>query len=377
MLLNEQQIKEIEEKLEYVFKDKQLLVTAFTHSSYVNEHPATDNQILEFYGNYLLDLILVETILEKLPLQRYDEGILSNVLTYLKNNEYLNDRMKMTDLERYLIKGNCAQVSQTKGLADLFESLIAAIYIDSGKNITETSGVAGRLLAPEAVLSTVTSASYTEQMKHPKNRLQEWCQKQGFGIPIYEKIENGGIKLSAAGNEVTAWGRNIDSAEKKAAEKLLSILENSTSRILSEEPDEFVPSVDLSDETTEISKIMETRYDILKYVTLFITEPHPISWLNLVKQKFDPNGKYGMYVTYDQKLHHLYRATNLNHFIYKCSVGLRNLPDFPEIITYGEGNNSSDAKYNSAKKMVNIIKQITKVSNYAFDTDSEYDADLE
>lgn len=371
MLLNENQVKEIEEKIGYAFKDTQLLVTAFTHSSYSNEHPTNDSQTFEFYGDILLNLILVEAILDKTSIHSYNEGALTNLLTSLKNNEYLNSQMKSTGLEKYIITGNGAQISPTKGLADLFESLIAAIYIDSGKNIQETSRVAAKLLQPEKILNAITNGSIAENLKHPVSRLQEWCQKRGFGIPVYEKIENGGVKLTAAGNEATAWGCNYESAKKKAAEKLLAIFENSTSQIISENQEEQEPSVDLSDETTEIDENYKPL-EILQSCAEFITEPHPISRLNLIKQKIDPYGKFGMYVTYDQKHHYLYMSKNLNHFIYKCSLGFRNSPAIPEIITYGEGINSSEAKYNAAQKMLNIIMP---EHTLATDTDDNDDYD--
>lgn len=363
MLLSEGQIATIENTLGYVFNDKNLLVTAFTHSSYINEHPGVnDGQVLEFYGDTILKLILIETILEKFPQREYDEGVLTNLRTSLENNEYLTKRMQSADLERYVIKGNGASISQSKGLADLFESLIAAVYIDSGKNISVTSGVAGRILKPEEVLTAVNSASDAEQMKHPKNKLQEWCQNCGYSIPDYKRISLGRVTLFAAGHTVEAYGVNYEDAEKKAAEQLLAILENGTSTVAPVQ-EAIWENVDLSDETLELDEYLRTEYRHMVFYLDWISESHPISKLNLLMQKIDPYKKLGIYINYAEKANFLERRKNINHMIYSCTVGIASKPNIPPIITYGKGINSSDARVMAAKKLIAILEKASQVDD--------------
>lgn len=131
-MMNEKDIFTIEKKIGYVFKDKQLLERAFTHSS-VDKNALKNYQTLEFLGDSILDFIVAKRLMEINP--NAHEGALTKLRSQIVSKEPLADEIEYLDLAKYVIVGkgeNAVYIqSQTKIMSDIFESLIGAIYLDS------------------------------------------------------------------------------------------------------------------------------------------------------------------------------------------------------------------------------------------------------
>lgn len=125
---------EIEKKIGYVFKDKKLLERAFTHGS--AKAAARENyQSLEFLGDSILDFVIAKRLMELYP--DAHEGELTKLRANIVSRNPLAEEVEKLALADYLIvgKGESRQniASQTKIKSDIFESVIGAIYLDSGE----------------------------------------------------------------------------------------------------------------------------------------------------------------------------------------------------------------------------------------------------
>jgi ribonuclease-3 len=144
---------------------------------------------------------------------------------------YLAEQMAKLDLQSYLrVSVGDAQRSvqnEKSVLEDLFESIIGAVYADSGKNLTIVKCVVQKILPVTDFLSEndrKIKISY-------KNSLQEWCQKRGFAMPIYviSLGANGVTECTCSVIELNiserATGKNKKEAEMNAAQRLLERLQ--------------------------------------------------------------------------------------------------------------------------------------------------------
>lgn len=131
ILLNKDQIEEIEEIIGYVFKNKSLLVNAFTHSSYAHIKAVKSNERLEFLGDTLLSTIISEKIYADMD---YNEGQLSKLRSRIVSMQPLALLIENMGLSKYLLYIG----SLTDNMkADLMEAVIGAIYIDGGSVATK------------------------------------------------------------------------------------------------------------------------------------------------------------------------------------------------------------------------------------------------
>lgn len=126
----------VEEKIDYHFKNKNLLILAFIHRSFYNENRETvteHNERLEFLGDSVLGLMVSDYLYKHLPMEA--EGELSNLRAHLVEASSCVHYLQKLDLESYVLLGKGEQMNAGKGretiLADLFEALIGAIYLDS------------------------------------------------------------------------------------------------------------------------------------------------------------------------------------------------------------------------------------------------------
>lgn len=182
-------LDEIESKLGLNFKNKNLLFLSFVHRSFWNENQGQvreHNERLEFLGDSVLGLILAEYLYTHLPFK--DEGELSNLKARLVEAstcvEYVN-KLAICD---YILLGKGEKLNKGKGresiLADLFEAIIGAIYLDCGfegaKNFFFKhfeDDVKNTIAKPHA---------------NWKALLQDYAQKKYQFPPIYEVLEESG-----------------------------------------------------------------------------------------------------------------------------------------------------------------------------------------
>ena len=135
--MNDFELSAFEKSLCYTFKDKRLLENALRHSSYVNEHPESeieDNERLEFLGDAVLSLIISHLLMDRFC--ELSEGDLSKIRSTLVNEARLAEIAKKINIGQFIClgKGEMQSGGREKNsiLADTFEALLAAVYLDGG-----------------------------------------------------------------------------------------------------------------------------------------------------------------------------------------------------------------------------------------------------
>lgn len=179
--------KKLEKKLGLSLKNRDILVQAFCHRSYLNENPdfaLGHNERLEFLGDAVMELIVTKYLFENYP--QNPEGDLTNWRAALVNTKMIAGVAKKLGLEKYLLLSNGEQKERGKAkqymLADTFEALIGAIYLDGGYGEAEKFIKKNLLIELPQIISL-------ELFKDPKSELQEFSQEK-FGItPTYAIIE--------------------------------------------------------------------------------------------------------------------------------------------------------------------------------------------
>ena len=210
------------------FKKKELLIRALTHRSYINENPKfkIHNERLEFLGDAVLELIVTEHLFKNF---NNPEGDLTNWRAALVNSETLASTAKKLKLGDYLLlsKGEARDKGKAREyiLANAFEALLGAIYLDGG---IETA----RIFVEKQILTKLQKVLDEKLYQDPKSYFQERAQEK-LGITPHYKVSDEwgpdhkkqfrlGIYL---GKELIAEaeGESKHSAEKKAAAKALEI----------------------------------------------------------------------------------------------------------------------------------------------------------
>lgn len=148
--LEDEQVKEVEEKIGYTFKDKSLLSTAFRRKSYTEEHPQgnliTNNEVLEFYGDSVLNMIVVKATAKDaiddfknmIPPTFSEEGLTHFVSNYT-DKSMLSSIIESLDIAKYLITSKGDKEKEVwkspSVMEDLFEAIIGAMWLDNDLNI--------------------------------------------------------------------------------------------------------------------------------------------------------------------------------------------------------------------------------------------------
>jgi ribonuclease-3 len=210
--------------LGHAFANPALLAQALTHRS-AGQH---NNERLEFLGDALVNLFVAELIFEQHP--RADEGEMTRMRAALVNGPALAALARDAELGDALNLGpgelKSGGFRRDSILADAFEAVIAAIYMDSGWDACRTI-VRG--------LFTERSATGTGVPKDFKTRLQERLQALALALPVYELVATRGndhaktfeveCRVDALGIRVSGAGSTRRSAEQAAAEQALLALD--------------------------------------------------------------------------------------------------------------------------------------------------------
>ena len=231
------ELRLLEKKIGYTFRNADLLEQALTHSSFSNEakgHSPEDTpqdyEGLEFLGDAILGFLISEHLFRTLPSRT--EGELSKIRSFLVSTNHLASLSQELDLGAFLRVG-CGE-EKTGGrykkaiLADLFESLMAAIYLDGGWEPTRQF-LFSRFKEP---LEDITNQ--TRNFQDPKSRLQEELHRRSLKEPTYRVVEETGPDHSksfvvgvCSQDQVLAQagGKSKKEAEQKAAERALQVLD--------------------------------------------------------------------------------------------------------------------------------------------------------
>jgi ribonuclease-3 len=177
------------EQLEVDFENIDLLVLAFTHRSYVNEHKKTapeHNERLEFLGDAVLELVVTEYLYGNFS---EPEGILTNWRSALVRTESIGAAAARNGFEPLLrlSRGERRGTERARAqiLANSYEAVVGAIYIDKGYD-------AAKGFITKTILSTFKEILDTGSWMDPKSHLQEMAQSREGHTPIYKVLHEEG-----------------------------------------------------------------------------------------------------------------------------------------------------------------------------------------
>lgn len=171
------------------FSDPQLLLTAFTHRSYVNEHKKTvseHNERLEFLGDAVLELVVTDYLYSNF---NDPEGILTNWRSALVRTESIGAAATHSGFEPFLrlSRGEKRGTERARAqiLANAYEAVVGAIYLDSGYD-------AAKDFIQKSLLTTFTEILKSGSWQDPKSQLQEIAQSKDSATPIYKVLSEEG-----------------------------------------------------------------------------------------------------------------------------------------------------------------------------------------
>jgi len=201
----------------YEFADRNLLELALTHVSYSHEDDGgRGNERLEFLGDAVLDLAVSQILYEVHP--EWDEGDLTRTRAGLVNQRSLAERARNLELGRLIKLGGTEMRSggcdKDSILANCFEALVGAIYLDGGLAPVEdfVRRVYGSALARDAV----------RQRRDVKTEFQEWAHARFQQTPRYETVGDSGEDGDEARFSVEVsvgadvWGRGVGRSKRLA-----------------------------------------------------------------------------------------------------------------------------------------------------------------
>ena len=230
--------EDLQARINYRFRDRGLLEHALTHKSRAAEDQSggvSDNESLEFLGDAVLGLVVAETLFRRHP--EFDEGVKSKIKASVVSTASLARHAEVIGLGEYLLLGRGEE--KTGGrfkqalLADAYEALIAAIYLDGGLE------AATAFLHRELQAALEAGATQTVVGHDYKSALQERLQGLGRTLPEYRVTGEAGpdhrkvftIDVMVGGDVLaTASGHAKKPAEQEAARLALAALDLNQSR---------------------------------------------------------------------------------------------------------------------------------------------------
>lgn len=174
-----------EQVLGVTYKNIELLITAFTHRSYLNEHRKTvseHNERLEFLGDAVLELVVTEYLYT-----HYDEpeGIMTNWRSALVRTESIGAAAAAAGFEPLLrlSRGEKRSTGRAREqiLANAYEAVVGSLYLDQGYE-------AAKAFIEKTVLATFDTILKSGSWMDPKSRLQEMIQNQEGFTPSYKVL---------------------------------------------------------------------------------------------------------------------------------------------------------------------------------------------
>jgi len=221
-----EKLERCEQRIGHRFQNRELLRSALTHASGA-DHRLASNERLEFLGDAILGSVVCKRLFEQFP--KFLEGDLTKIKSIVVSRQMCAKISDSLGLKEFLIlgKGMAATPSLPSSLlADVFESLVAAIYLDADDDAA--SDFILRHVSPE-----IERAVAGESGDNYKSLLQQLAQREYGTTPTYQLVDEKGpdhskcFKVAAqvdGKRYQPAWGRNKKEAEQRAARNALSEL---------------------------------------------------------------------------------------------------------------------------------------------------------
>jgi ribonuclease-3 len=235
--------EQVEKRLGYAFRDRGLLETALTHSSFAYEKPGIrDNELLEFLGDSVVGLAVAHHFYAAYP--DLAEGELSKLKSTASSTLSLSDFAHGLKLDKAISLGRGEEKSGGRKkrtiLAGVFEAVVGAVYLDGGYEAART--FVGRVLE-----SSFRPIREKFLINNFKSALQEAFQTEGLPSPIYRTLTEKGpahdrtfVVEVCDGDKVLAKakGRSRKAAEQGAAQKALKSILGRKMKVLT--PESFI-----------------------------------------------------------------------------------------------------------------------------------------
>jgi len=223
---------ELEKKLAYKFRNKHFIFEALCHRSFANEQfdpDLRDNELFEFLGDAVLNLVIAHMLMQYYP--ELEEGGLSRLRSSLVNESQLAGVSRTLDLGSYIQLGKGEIQSNGGGkksiLADTFEAVIAAVYLDGGFD-------AAFNISERHFSSLLRNIVDSDANNDYKSLLQELVQETHRITPRYTVIQESGpdhdktfrVQLNVLKLLTEGTGKSKKRAEQDAARKALDLLKS-------------------------------------------------------------------------------------------------------------------------------------------------------
>jgi ribonuclease-3 len=210
-------LEALERKIGYVFQNKNLLRVALTHSTYAEKYGMESNERMEYLGDSVLQLVVSEK--QYFEEREKAEGVLTKERQRLVCLDALYKEADKLGLKKYLLFfGKWNDNIGKKTVSSLYETLVAAIYLDGGYQKAKTF-----------VLTHYPEESATQE--NYKSALQEYLQKRALPLPVYKGKKEGKAHapvffatVEGGGFTASGQGSSEKKAEQQAAKALIEIL---------------------------------------------------------------------------------------------------------------------------------------------------------
>lgn len=224
--MEQDRLEACQEAIGYRFGEPFWLQKALTHSSNRSD-AGLSNERMEFLGDAILGMIVSEYLFEKY--RGYTEGELTAIKSIVVSRRALVRHSRALGLDRFLSVGRGmgdADRLPSSVVANVFEAVVAAIYLDRGLG-------AARQFVLANLQDDIDDAEQTKHQKNYKSLLQQFSQRELACTPVYRVMEEAGPDHAKSFRVVTiiddteygtGWGRNKKEAEQRSAKESLAIL---------------------------------------------------------------------------------------------------------------------------------------------------------
>lgn len=177
----------LQDRLKYHFKNKELLQEARTTSSFSEEHSnCSDYQRLEFLGDRVISLILAEKLVRS---GKLDEGIMTNLKSKLESNRSVAEMGEKIGIRDFIRSSEKTENLSKKIIADVFEAICGAIYLDSGRSLKHVE----LLLDQNDLSGMIENILKDEKLLPPRNEFENKFRERYRKSPMidFEYIDEG------------------------------------------------------------------------------------------------------------------------------------------------------------------------------------------